>query len=207
MANESKVDRTPRRPRMGPGHGPGPGMGAGEKAKDFKSAIKRLFKELKGFRKLIAVALILAILSAVLSISAPNKLSDLTDKISEGLMPPFAMDMEGIKGIAIFLLGLYVCSAIFNFIQAICMTNVANKFAKKLRTKISVKINNLPLKYFDKHQSGDILSRVTIYSYDVLYKLYYGINSNIFKLIRLCRNDVYIKKFSKILFGKTRRIR
>ena len=159
MANESKVDRTHRGPRMGPGHGHG--MGAGEKAKDFKSAIKRLFKELKGFRKLIAVALILAILSAVLSISAPNKLSGLTDEISEGLMPPFAMDMDGIKGIAIFLLGLYVCSAVFNFIQAICMTNVANKFAKKLRTKISVKINNLPLKYFDKHQSGDILSRVT----------------------------------------------
>ena len=161
MANESKIDRTPRRPRMGPGHGPGPGMGNGEKAKDFKSAIKRLFKELKGFRKLIAVALILAILSAVLSISAPNKLSELTDKISERLMPPFTMDMEGIKGIAIFLLGLYVCSAVFNFIQAICMTNVANKFAKKLRTRISVKINKLPLKYFDKHQSGDILSRVT----------------------------------------------
>lgn len=146
---------------MGPGHGPGPGMGAGEKAKDFKSAIKRLFKELKGFRKLVTVALILAILSAVLSISAPNKLSELTDKISEGLMPPFTMDMEEIKGIAIFLLGLYLCSAIFNFIQAICMTNVANKFAKKLRSKISVKINKLPLKYFDKHQSGDILSRVT----------------------------------------------
>ena len=161
MSNESKVDRTPRGPHMGPGHGPGPGMGGGEKAKDFKSAIKRLFKELKGFRKLITVALILAILSAVLSISAPNKLSELTDKISEGLMPSFAMDMEGIKGIAIFLLGLYLCSAIFNFIQAICMTNVANKFAKKLRTRISIKINNLPLKYFDRHQSGDILSRVT----------------------------------------------
>ena len=157
MANESKINRTPRGPRMGPGHG----MGAGEKAKDFKSAIKRLFKELKGFRKLITIALILAILSSILSISAPNKLSELTDKISEGLVPPFFMDIEAIKDIAIFLLGLYVCSAVFNFIQAICMTNVANKFAKKLRTRISIKINNLPLKYFDRHQSGDILSRVT----------------------------------------------
>ena len=136
-------------------------MNAGEKAKDFKSAIKRLFKELKGFRKLIIVALILAILSAVLSILAPNRLSDLTDKIAEGLVPPFFMDIETIKKIAIFLVGLYTCSAIFNFIQAVCMTNVANKFAKKLRSRISIKINNLPLKYFDKHQSGDILSRVT----------------------------------------------
>ena len=136
-------------------------MGTGEKAKDFKSAIKRLFKELKGFRKLIMVALVLAILSSILSISAPNRLSDLTDKISEGLMPPFVMDIDAIKSITIFLVILYISSAVFNFIQSICMTDVANRFAKKLRSKISVKINKLPLKYFDKHQSGDILSRVT----------------------------------------------
>ena len=147
--------------RMGPGRGPGAGMGASEKAKDFKSAIKRLFKELKGFRKLIMVALVLAILSSILSISAPNRLSDLTDKISEGLMPPFVMDIDAIKSITIFLVILYISSAVFNFIQSICMTDVANRFAKKLRSKISVKINKLPLKYFDKHQSGDILSRVT----------------------------------------------
>ncbi len=159
MANENEVNRTPRGPRRGPGRGPG--MGAGEKAKDFKSAIKRLFKELKGFKILIIVALILAILSAVLSISAPNQLSKLTDKISEGLVPPFFMDMNAIKKISLFLLGLYLCSTIFNYIQAVCMTDVANKFAKSLRSKISIKINKLPLKYFDRHQSGDILSRVT----------------------------------------------
>ena len=105
---------------MGLRRGPGAGMVTGEKAKDFKSAIKRLFKELKGFRKLIMVALVLAILSSILSISAPNKLSDLTDKISEGLVPPFVMDMEAIKNIAIFLAILYICSALFNFIQSIC---------------------------------------------------------------------------------------
>lgn len=146
---------------IGPRRGPGSGMGTGEKAKDFKSAIKRLFRELKGFRKLIMLAVILAIFSSVLSISAPNRVSNLTDKISEGLLPPFSMDINAIKNITIFLAIIYMCSAIFNFIQSICMTDVANKFAKKLRSKISVKINKLPLKYFDKHQSGDILSRVT----------------------------------------------
>lgn len=161
MSNENETNRPPRGPRMGPGRGPGHGMGAGEKAKDFKSAMKRLFSELKDFRKLIIVAIILAMLSAVLSILAPNRLSSLTDKISEGLIPPFVMNIEAIKKIAIFLLMLYSCSALFNFIQAICMTNVANKFAKKLRSRISIKINKLPLKYFDQHQSGDILSRVT----------------------------------------------
>ena len=141
--------------------GPGARMGTGEKAKDFKGAIKRLFKELKGFRKIIVFAIILAILSSILSISAPNKLSDLTDKISESLTPPFIMDMNSIQKIAILLAVIYLCSAIFNYIQSICMTDVANKFAKKLRTRISTKINKLPLKYFDRHQSGDILSRVT----------------------------------------------
>ena len=134
-------------------------MNAGEKAKDFKSAIKRLFKELKGFKILITVAIILAVLSAVLSIVAPDQLSNLTDEISAGLRGN--MNMENIKHITLLLLGLYIGSAIFNYIQSVCMTDVANKFAKSLRSRISVKINKLPLKYFDKHQSGDILSRVT----------------------------------------------
>ena len=134
-------------------------MNAGEKSKDFKSAIKRLFKELKGFKILITVAIILAILSAVLSIVAPDQLSNLTDEISAGLRGN--MNMENIKHITLLLLGLYIGSAIFNYIQSVCMTDVANKFAKSLRSRISVKINKLPLKYFDKHQSGDILSRVT----------------------------------------------
>lgn len=71
------------------------------------------------------------------------------------------MDMDKIKDIAIFLCILYIASALFNFIQSISMTIVANKFANLLRKKISIKINKLPLKYFDKHQSGDILSRIT----------------------------------------------
>ena len=81
MANNEKF--TPK--RRGP-MGPGMGGGPAEKAKDFKGAIKRLFKELKDFRILIYIALILAILGAILSISAPNRLSKLTDKISEGLV-------------------------------------------------------------------------------------------------------------------------
>ncbi len=71
------------------------------------------------------------------------------------------MDMDKIKNIALLLIILYVLSAIFNYIQSILMTNVSNKFAKKLRTFISKKINKLPLKYFDNTSTGDILSRVT----------------------------------------------
>ena len=223
---------TSRPPRRGPrGHGPGMG-GPAEKAKDFKGAIKRLVKELNPFMLLIVIALILAIAGAILSISAPNRLSKLTDEISKGLvvntnnskelsekmtenfaeghipteievagqkisvedqaealkvmssvsedmdisqiytqidkMPESikeilepTMDMEAVKGIAMGLAITYIASALFTFIQSIAMTDVANKFAKKLRTSISKKINKLPLKYFDRNSTGDILSRVT----------------------------------------------
>lgn len=220
---DNKV-RTPK----GPHHGPGASF---EKAKDFKGSIIRLFKELKGYKVLIIVSLILACAGSILSIITPDKLSNLTDKISEGLMintnnfekltttitsnlsnnnihnieidnvkisvndqlkfldvlneidknasssqiykkldkmPDSVqkviepvMDIEGIKKIALFLLILYLISALFTYIESLSMTTVANKFARKLRDKISKKINKLPLKYFDSHSSGDILSRVT----------------------------------------------
>ena len=142
-------------PRMGPRRGQNPG----EKAKDFKGAMKRLFSELKPFKILIILALILAIAGAVLSIIAPNQLSNLTDEIAKGLM--VEMDMGAIKKIALILALFYISSALFTFIQSILMTDVANKFAKSLRTRISKKINKLPLRYYDLNSTGDILSRVT----------------------------------------------
>ena len=163
MANNQS--RPPRRGPMGPGMGPG----VGEKAKDFKSAVKRLVKELGKFKILIIIALILGIAGAVLSISAPDRLSKLTDEIQAGIIPKMEngqiimpeINMDAIKSIAISLVILYLFSAICTFIQSICMTEVANNFARSLRTRISVKINKLPLSYFDRHQSGDTLSRVT----------------------------------------------
>ena len=153
MPNENKEIR--RGPRREPGMGPAPA----EKAKDFKRAVRRLLKELNKFKVLIILALVLAVLGAVLSISAPNQLSKLTDKISEGLVAP--MDMDAIKRISMFIAGIYLCSALFTYIESIAMTDVANKFAKSLRTRISTKINKLPLRFFDKNTTGDILSRVT----------------------------------------------
>lgn len=329
MNNEENNNRPPRR---GPGHGPG----TIEKPKDFKKSISKLFKSLGSFKIFILVALILAMGGAILSLSAPNKLSDLTDEIQKGIVLNTSnlkrltnditdelksddlknryseilnikmdnetitkimssdnvsmtdklsfqnsiknmnkenmmstllelpdsiqniilqnteykgevistddkrkllsmmtsgmdkkslndipnsikkvllsnskisgqtitseekfeflekmsgldsdkdvkkiyskvdelpksiktilspkMNMDKIKSISLFLVILYVLSALFTFIQSILMTDVANKFAKKLRSNISKKINKLPLKYFDKNLSGDILSRVT----------------------------------------------
>lgn len=200
------------------------------KPKDLKKSLSRLIKELSKYKLLIIISLILAIFGSILSIISPNKLSSLTDEITNGLMinkenftslneqiyfnytnndlkeieidnikisindqleylniakdikqddvndlyskldlmPESIrnlvkpkMDLNKIKDISIFLAILYILSALFTYIESISMTVVANKFAKSLREKISIKINKLPLKYFDKNKVGDVLSRVT----------------------------------------------
>ena len=88
-----------------------------------------------------------------------KKLDTLPASIKEVIEP--VMDIDKIKSITILLVCMYLASALFTYIQSISMTVVANKFANKLRSRISIKINKLPLKYFDKHQIGDILSRIT----------------------------------------------
>ena len=130
-----------------------------DKAKDFKGAIARLFKELKKYKILVIIALILAMLGAIIGITAPNVLSKLTDEIQLGLFGE--MNINKVKKIAIILGLMYVANATFIFIQDILMADVSNKFAKDLRTSISEKINKLPLRYYDLHSKGDILSRVT----------------------------------------------
>lgn len=260
-------------------HNRGPMSGKQDKSRNFSASMKRLFSELRSFRVLITIALILAMAGSILSIIAPDRLSELTDEISKGLavntdnmeiitkkvtdnltnldvnsimaskelsdeekqefvkvmsvidqndntsmlkglttlsdntikviLPTFKvekhqissqdqlsylnvlttidkdataeemykkidempksvrnaiepfMDIDTIKNIALFLASLYIISAVFSFIESILMTDVSNNFARKLRGRISTKINKLPLKYFDKNQTGDILSRVT----------------------------------------------
>ncbi|MCI9234288.1 MAG: ABC transporter ATP-binding protein, partial [Bacilli bacterium] len=88
-----------------------------------------------------------------------QKIDEMPNSI-QSVIEPF-MDIKAIKKIVYFLIGLYILSAIFTYFESIAMTDVANKFARKLRERISIKINKLPLKYFDSHATGDILSRVT----------------------------------------------
>ena len=130
-----------------------------EKAKDFKGSILRLIKELKPFKFLIILSIILATIGSILSICTPNILSNLTDTIKDGLMGN--MNINKINRIALLMIILHITSTIFEYIESISMTIVSNRFAQKLRSNISTKINKLPLKYFDKSTTGDILSRVT----------------------------------------------
>ncbi len=130
-----------------------------EKPKNFKKAITKLLGYDKKLLPFYIIAMIFAILSSVCSIIGPNRISDLTDTITQGLRG--GIDFTKIKSITIFLLILYVVSALLNFLTSFIMATTANKLAKSLRTRISEKINKLPLRYFDKHSFGDILSRVT----------------------------------------------
>lgn len=253
-----------------------------EKSKDFKGSMIRLFKNLKPWKYLMGIALVLAMVSAILSLVAPDKLSDLTDTVTAGITPNTdklqeigeaigenmasdemqtkmmtlftdvemtqeemlevqnilskmatdkenasslmlslpdkvlvylmddievdgvtitaedqvemlklssqmgeetgtekalslidelpesvyslvkpSIDMDKVTKIAILMGTLYVLSALFSFIQSFSLTTVSNRFANKLRDNISKKINRLPLKYFDTHETGDVLSRVT----------------------------------------------
>ena len=202
--------------------------GPREKSKDFKGSMIKLFNSLKKWKKTLVIALILAFFSAVLSTIAPNRLSDLTNVISEGIKPNTEeikevtqiivsnelkgditykgtiisvenqkqvlavlatmnenmstdelfnsldslpdsvkeivepkIDKVDLRNASLVLAIIYILSSIFGYIEALLLAYMSNGYAKNLRTDISRKINKLPLKYFDSHETGDILSRVT----------------------------------------------
>ncbi len=124
----------------------------------FFKNIKRFVCELKMFKFIILFALVMAAASSILSIIAPDHLSELTDTILAGFFT--GIDFNKIREILIFLTVVYILSALLDFLTSFIMAGVSNSFVKKLRTRISKKINRLPLRYFDEHQTGDILSRV-----------------------------------------------
>ena len=127
--------------------------------KDFKGTLIKLVKFCSSYKLSIVIAIVLSIGASICAIIGPNKLQDLTNLITRGILT--GIDIDGIKKIFITLLIIYVLSSLFNYIQGFIMTVVANKISKKLRSEISLKINRLPLRYFDKTSYGDILSKVT----------------------------------------------
>ena len=130
-----------------------------EKDLHFKENIFKLFNYIKKYLPLIIPALILAFICSVISIIGPDKLKDMTDTITEGIIT--GIDLQKIKSIGTFLIVIYVAGAVFGYIEGFIMSTVTNRCAKNLRTEIGEKINRLPLKYFDKTSFGDVLSRVT----------------------------------------------
>ena len=187
-----------------------------EKSKDFKGSMIKIIKSMKPWYNGIIISLVLALISAILALIAPRRLSNLTDYITAGITPivteskiteimsnpniPYEdkqslmliindaastndkqallkkidelpksiyneikpeMNMAKIKSISLFLAIIYIISAIFSFTEEILMANISNGYAKNIRLKITKKINKLPLSYFDTHETGDMLSRIT----------------------------------------------
>ena len=140
-------------------------MGAGEKAKDFKGTIKKLMKYLSEYKIGLIFVLLFAIGSTIFNIAGPKILGKATTEIFTGLVGKVSggsgIDFEKIAHILIFLMCLYVTSAIFSFIQGYIMTGVSQKLTYRLRKEISEKINRMPMNYFDTRTHGEVLSRVT----------------------------------------------
>ena len=129
------------------------------KPKDLKGTLIKLIKYSKSFAPLFILAIILAFLSSIIQIIGPDKIKDITNIITQNLMVgiPFAE----VRKIAIFLAIIYVLGFIFNYIQGYIMAYITNIISRNFRNDIAIKINKLPLAYFDRSETGDILSRVT----------------------------------------------
>ncbi len=159
MSNE----RTHTQPkRRGPG---GHGMQPGEKPKDFKASTSKLMKYIGNYKAAIIVVMIFAVCSTIFNVISPKIMGKATTALSEGLVAKIAgtgsIDFQKIGQILLFVLGLYLCSALFNFIQGWIMTGITQKVCYRLRKEISEKINRMPMKYFESRTYGEVLSRIT----------------------------------------------
>lgn len=161
------------------GHRPGGGFGGrhrhhgghgfgkpAEKAKDFKGTMKRLIGYLKPYRFRLLAVLVTAVLSTVFAIVSPKLLGNATTILFEGMMmkmrgvPHAAVDFDAILQILLALGGLYVMSAAFSYMQQFIMAGVAQKTVYHLRKDLNEKLSRLPLRYYDSHTHGEVLSRV-----------------------------------------------
>ncbi len=152
-------------PMGGPGHGPGANA-TQPKPKNFKETTNKLIKNyLLKYRVALIIVFIFAIGSTIFTIVGPKILGNATTEIFNGLISKLSggdgIDFGKIAQILLTLLGLYVISSIFSFIQGFAMTSVAQKLTYKIRNDIAIKISKLPMKYFDKKTHGEVLSIIT----------------------------------------------
>lgn len=149
----------------GPMGGPRAGR-VTEKAKDFKGTTKKLIGQyLSKYKIGLIIVIIFAVGSTVFSIIGPKILGNATTEIYNGLVNKLygtgGIDFGKIGTILLTLLGLYVLSALFSFIQGFTMTRISQKLTYRLRKDISEKINKLPMNYYDKKTNGEVLSVIT----------------------------------------------
>ena len=136
-----------------------------DKAKNLSKTLSTLLKYLKPFRIAIFFVILFAVGSTIFTIIGPKILGNATTTLVQGLIAKYSgtgsIDIDGIKHTLLILLGIYVLSLILSYIQAWIMSGVTQKVTYRLREEISLKINRLPLNYYDKQTHGEVLSRIT----------------------------------------------
>ena len=146
-------------------HGPMGRNPMGEKAADFKGTMIKLLGYMKRYLPMLIIALVCAIAGTAFSILGPKILGKATTKLFEGLMAMIAgtgsIDFDALAQILLFLGGLYLFSALLNYVQGWLMSGIATRVSYTMRTDISQKIDRLPMSYFDKVSHGEVLSRIT----------------------------------------------
>ncbi len=166
----SKTTSETRKPIQGPGSGHGPGSGGviiqGEKAKDFKGTFKKLVRYMGKYKFSLIVVMIFAIASTIFSIVGPKILGQATNTLFTGIMSKITgtgtgINFGNIENIILWLVGLYLISALFSYIQGYVMTGVSMKVTYNLRREIAAKIQKLPFQYYDKTSNGEVLSHIT----------------------------------------------
>ncbi|MDF1515662.1 MAG: ABC transporter ATP-binding protein, partial [Anaerolineae bacterium] len=155
---------------MAPQRGPGPmggrhGMMMGEKARDFKGTIRKLMQYLSQYRTALIVIAFTAVASTIAGIVGPKIMGSVTTALFEGVMAQIngtgGIDFDAIARTILFVLGLYLLSALFSYIQGWVMANVSTDVSYRLRQELVEKINRMPLKYFDTTTQGEVLSHIT----------------------------------------------
>ncbi len=155
-----------QRPQRGPGGGHAMGMPV-EKAKNFKGTLRRLLSYIKPQRVSLTIVFVMSVLATVFNILSPKIMGDGITKLFDGFMqkskniPGAAIDFNYIGNILLILIGLYLVSALFGYIQQYVMASVSQRIVFNLRDETNRKLSRLPLKFFDSKTHGEILSRMT----------------------------------------------
>ena len=152
-----------RPPKRGGFHGGG--MMPAEKAKDFKGTLKKILQYIGRYKIAVLIVMIFAACATIFNVLGPKILGRATTELASGLMAK----IQGVGGIAfdvigkilLFVLALYVISAVFSLLQGYIMTGVTQKICYRMRREISEKINRMPMKYFESRTYGEVLSRIT----------------------------------------------
>ena len=164
--NMAKTPNIASKMRPGGGHG-GPLVPVGDVSKDFKGTVLKLLRFIKPFYKSIAVIFLFAIGSTVFGVVGPKILGQAVDVLFDGTLNtlggniPQGIDFKELTTILLILLGLYLLSFLFGYIQEYLMAGVSQQVIQKMRNEVNHKLHKLPLSFYDTKTHGEILSRVT----------------------------------------------